>query len=207
MPFVARTGLWALGATLLSAAFLAAAGIAQQEEAPPARGLTVRVVDMGKVLGASAQWRDSAQERLSLVENMRRTVNKLGQQVQALRNQCENLPPDTDERLQKEQEFAEALAELEQTNREFEVQLARQSNDAVRDVLVKIRAAVKAYAEENHVDLVLKRESADSADVTGLDQNLMLATTEVLYATSALDISDAIIELVNADYPGPIEVK
>jgi len=35
----------------------------------------------------------------------------------------------------------------------------------------------------------------------------MLATTEVIYAEPGLDISQAVVERLNAEYSGPIEVK
>ena len=189
-------------------AFLwAAIGAAQQEATAPERGLRVAVVDMSTVLRSSKQWRDAGEERMRLMEQMSLTLGKLGQHVQVLRNEYGNLPPGTEERAQKEREIAEALDKLQTTRREFETQIAEHHNRAGRELFQKITEAVRDHAEENDIDLVLKKQQLDFTGVETVEQSLLLATTEVLYARTTLDISEAVVERINADYPGPIEVK
>ena len=54
---------------------------------------------------------------------------------------------------------------------------------------------------------MLKKQSLDLSGPETLGQNIMLATTEVLYADPGLDISQVVTDKLNADYSGPIEVK
>jgi Skp family chaperone for outer membrane proteins len=169
--------------------------------------MRIAVVDMAAVLRGSKQWRDAAEERLRLMERMRRTLTKLSQQVQVLRNEYENLPPGTDERRLKEQEISSALQELQQNRSDFEARIAENHNEAARELFRRISEAVSAHADQHDLDLVLKKQSLDLAGEETVEQSLLLATTEVLYADPSLDISAAIVERINADYPGPIEAK
>ncbi len=207
MHFLRRAFCACLAALMVCAAAPAAAGAEQEEQPAAGPALKVAVVNMTEVVAASKQWRDAGEERLRLMEKMKRTVTKLRQQVQVLRNEHANLPPGTEERQQKEQEIARALEELRQTQRDFETRIAEHHNKAARKLFGKITDAVKAHAEKNEIDLVLKKRDPDLAAGRTAEESLLLATTEVLYAAPALDISDAVTERINAGYPGPMEPK
>lgn len=181
------------------------AGGAEQPEPGPA--LKVGVVDMGRVLRSSEQWRDMAEERARLVQKMRETMQDLTRQVQVLRNEYANLPPGTDEKRQKAAELEQAVRDREQKRQEFEQEVGRSYSRATRRMFQKLSDAVAAYARERGLDLVLKKQSVDLEGPESLGQNIMLATAEVLYAGEKLDVTDAVVERMNAEYPGPVEVK
>ena len=200
---------WAL-AVLCAAAALPAlvggAGAAERRAAPPA-GVVMAVVDMKGVLRGSRQWRDSAEERARMLDRIRRTLSKLSRQVQVLRNDYENLPPGTDERAQKGAEIEAALQQLEQTRADLETEMARHQNESVRSFFRQLTDVVAEYARENGIHLVLKKQALDLAGPESIEQNLQIATAEVLYADAALDITDAVVERLNAAYLAPIEAK
>lgn len=202
---------WAL-AVLCAAAALPAlvggAGAAERQAAPPGpAGVVMAVVDMKGVLRGSRQWRDSAEERARMLDRIRRTLNKLSRQVQVLRNDYENLPPGTDERAQKGAEIEAALQQLEQTRADLEAEMARHQNESVRSFFRRLTDVVSEYARENGIHLVLKKQALDLAGPESIEQNLQIATAEVLYADAALDITDAVVERLNAAYLAPIEAK
>lgn len=173
----------------------------------PAAVLKVAIVDMSRVLKESREWRDAVEERARLLDTMKRTLNKLSRRNQVLRNEYENLPPGTEERQQKAAEIERALQEFQQTRVDLEEQIARQHDKSVRGLFGKLNRIVAAYAQQNGVQLVLKKQDVDLAEPETVEQSLQIATTEVLYADPALDISDAVVEALNAAYEGPIEVK
>ncbi len=203
----------------LSLAFLAGAAAALAPgriahgagpgEAPPpeAHGLRVGVVDMDRVLQSSGEWRDATEERVRMMDTMKRSLSKLSQRVQVLRNAYDNLPPGGDEQRAKGAETEQALTELQQQRMEYEKQIADHHNETIRSIFGKVSAAVSSYAQENNLDLVLKRQKLEFTGPQTVEQSLTLATAEVLYADPSLDISDAVIERINAAYSGPIEVK
>jgi len=173
----------------------------------PAAVLKVAIVDMSRVLKESREWRDAVEERARVLDTMKRTLNKLSRRNQVLRNEYENLPPGTEERQQKAAEIERALQEFQQTRVDLEEQIARQHDKSVRGLFGKLNRIVAAYAQQNGVQLVLKKQDVDLAEPETVEQSLQIATTEVLYADPALDISDAVVEALNAAYEGPIEVK
>ncbi len=175
---------------------------------PPATaGLRVGVVDMDRVLQSSGEWRDATEERVRMMDTMRRSLNKLSQRVQVSRNAYDNLPPGSDERRAKGAEIEQALAELQQQRMEYEQQIAERHNEAIRNIFGKVSAAVSSYAQQHGLSLVLKKQKLELTGPQTVEQSLTLATAEVLYADPALDISDAVIERLNAAYSGPIEVR
>jgi Skp family chaperone for outer membrane proteins len=68
-------------------------------------------------------------------------------------------------------------------------------------------AVVADHAREHGLSLVLKKQPLEPGGPQGVEESLQLATAEVLYADSALDISEPIIAALNAQYEAPIEVK
>jgi Skp family chaperone for outer membrane proteins len=162
---------------------------------------------MGKVLAGSEQWKDMMADAQRDRENKDRALRNLNQKVQVLRDDYENLPPGTDERQAKGKELEAAIQELQQTRIRFQTEVAQRYTSATRTVFQKITEVVDVYAVENGLDLVLKQQKIDLAAPESAGQNIMLATTEVLYAAPTLDISSAVVERLNAAYPGPIEVK
>ncbi len=204
-----RKVLWRGAAAVCAAAAVLtawSAARAQDTAGAGVAGLRVAVVDMSRVLRGSQEWGDSVDERARIVETRGRTVSKLRRQVQLLRNEHGNRPPGSPERRQKAAEVEIALQELDRVELEFDTRLARQLNGSARSLLAKLNVVVADYAREHGIHLVLKKQDMDLVGPDSVEQSLQMATTEVLYADPALDISDAVIETLNAEYPGPIEV-
>ncbi len=202
-----RASVWFIVALSAGAAVLLAAAEPGRQEPPPAAadGVTVAVLEMATVLADCEQWQDAANERRRLIDKMTRSLGKRDQHLQLLRNERENLPPDTAERREKEQEIRDALQEREKSRREFERQITEHYDNAIRRLLKDLNEAVRNYAAENEVDLVLKKQSLELTERE--NPELLLATTDVLYAGADLDISEQIVKQLNAGYAGPIEVK
>jgi len=199
---------FSVGLVAVLAVWAAGWGTAQEGTGTaPAAGLRVAVVDMSHVLSASKEWRDAVEERTRLLDTMRRTLNKLTRRNQVLRNEYENLPPGTEERQQKAAEIEQALQEFQQTRLELEEQIARQHDRSVRSLFGKLNGIVASYAQQHGIQLVLKKQDVDLTEAETVEQSLQIATTEVLYADPALDISEAVVAELNAGYEGPIEVK
>ncbi|NLW49392.1 MAG: OmpH family outer membrane protein [Candidatus Brocadiaceae bacterium] len=192
---------------VLSVAVGGARGADRETPAPAAGGIRIAVVDMEGVLRGCRQWRDSADERMRALERVRRTLTQLSREVQVLRNDYENLPPGTDERARKGAEVDAALRNLEQQRSEGEMEMARFQNESVRAFFAELTRVVSEYAQEHDVHLVLKKQALDLAAPDSMEQNLQIATAEVLYAAGALDITPQIVERLNAAYLAPIEAK
>lgn len=199
----------ALPAAVVLSVLALAVARAGQEPAPaaPRSAPVVGVVDMGRVLRGSRQWRDAVEKRGRMVERGTATLKKLSAQVQTLRNDYESQPPGTDERRQKAADLKAAIAGLERQRTALQVQMARYQAASVRDLLRRLTVAVAEHAEQNGISLVLKKQDMALDDPESAGQSLQIATSEVLYANASLDITDAIVSKLNAAYSGPIEAK
>jgi Skp family chaperone for outer membrane proteins len=210
-PVSRWVGLWmvpllvgAASAGVLAAAHVWAAPEGARAAAAP-RSPTVAVVDMTTVLRGSAEWQDLSDERARLVNTMERTLAKLTRQVQLLRTEQENQPPGTEQSQKLAAQVQQALDELNKSRADFNQKLAQAKLDAASTIFTNLTRAVDAYADEHGVDLVLKKFNPGSSD--SVEQNLLIATAAVLHASAAMDISDAVVQKMNADYRGPIQVK
>jgi Skp family chaperone for outer membrane proteins len=191
----------------LSAAVGRARGAEREAPAPPSTGIAIAVVDMAGVQRGSRQWRDFLEERGRTLDRVRRTLDKLSREVQVLRNDYDNLPPGTDERTGKGAQLDAALRNLQQTRSDSEDEVAKQQSESVRRFFAALTDVVAAYAREKGIQVVLKKQAFDLTAPESLEQNLQMATAEVLYADESLDITPAVVERLNAAYNAPIEAK
>jgi len=196
-----------LGAALAGAVTALVASGDTPENPLPVEKTLVAVVDMGRVLAGCKEWQDAVQERARMLDTAHRTLDKLVRKDQVLRNEYENLAPGTDERQKKADELQAALQEYDQSRQQLDEEAARQHEAAVRSLFAKLNRVVAEYAKEHDIRVVLKKQGFDLSEPQSVEQSLQIATTEVLYADPALDISGPVLERLNAEYTGPIEVK
>lgn len=171
------------------------------------QGLRVAVVDLSGVFRASEEWKDYEAKRRDMLEKMERTLGKLQRQAQVLRSEYQNLAPGTEERASKRQELQEALQKFQETQNNFQQDVSQKYNDFLYTMFTRVSEEVKKYAEENEIDVVLKKTRLEKSPAAPEQTDLLIATANVLYAGQRVDITDQIAERLNANYPGQIEVK
>lgn len=139
--------------------------------------------------------RKELEDTLSPVPELRQKV----EMAQAIIEGGENTTPRSDEAVISAGE--EALAELNQINQNFEAKRQRlveyqettdtnlneRRNSILTRHLIFIRGVVSDYAEEMGYDLVVN------------------TTQGVIYSVESMDITDAVMEILNADAPEPVE--
>ena len=165
----------------------------------------VAVADWLKILSehqqlntAMAQLNVDAESRTAVRKKMTDAVDGLKQELERLTTDSKNISLSADERslagnrlesVQSELRAAEAA--LKRYDEESVRQL-RQNMQALRDrYLSEVQTAIKTYAAEHHLTLVLDTSSVGKqSGVSG-----------VLFAEPQLDITAAIIERVNKPHP------
>lgn len=191
--------------TLTLVAGLAVSGFSQT--AP-----TVAVVNMTDLLGEYYQAQEDLNEFSISVSNANRETEIMRQELEGLLEPVpdlrqrvqlaqsileggENTTPRSDEAVISSGE--EALAQLQQINQDFEARrqrlveyqettqenLAERRNSILTRHLIFIRGVVSDYAENMGYDLVLN------------------TTQGVIYAGDSLDITESVLEILNADAP------
>ncbi|MFW6044297.1 MAG: OmpH family outer membrane protein [Planctomycetota bacterium] len=169
------------------------------------------VVNVDRVLEESRQWQDRREELDQMRERMQNTIDRKERGIRVLEGEYENLPQGTERAQKKRNEIQEAMEDYQETRRDFERELAEKRDRFLTDVMTKINEAVEALAEERDLDLVLKAAdpemSEDGTEESAMDRGALLqraSVADVLFARDRLDISDRVIERLDARYTGEI---
>jgi len=198
---------WAAAAVVLaaSAAFLA---FGNQESGPSplagGSGLRVAVVDLDKVLDQSNEWKDYQEEGRRILDKQRRVQERFDRQLRVLRSEYDNLPPGTDARSQKRAQIEAALAELEKSGADLQAEMIKQRRESLSKMFNKICEAVRDYAQEEGIDLVLKVQDLHVSPEQPEQMGAVLGSAQVLYARDGFDVSAEIVQRLNAAYPKEI---
>ncbi len=206
-----RAAACGLSLIVMSALVFGSMPASGQEEAPEAGKVSapfkLAVVDLDEVLTQSEEWSDYLDESQRLQEKMRRTLEKYERQLRILRSEYENLPPGTDLAGEKQRQLENALRQYRESRNEFEEQLRKQRVESLSKLFNQINEIVKRYAEENDIDLILKRQKLDVSPRQPLELGVVVTTAQVLYARERYDVTDAIVRELNARYPGEIKER
>jgi Skp family chaperone for outer membrane proteins len=179
-------------------------GGAQQEPSAgtPASAATV---DMVRLFRHSAQWRDAMARHEKLRADSIAEIEPLARRLNILEQECQSKPPGTPERTQALAEYDKARTDLVRKRQEGAARIARHYDDCYGSLVAELDGAVAGYAAAHGIDLVLKRRP--SGLEPGRQGVADMTVEQVIYSAPRLDITDAILDKLNADYGAPIEVQ
>ncbi len=213
MKLSRRTGAWMIAAhavlwvgiaVLLPGAVMRGAR-AQEGAADAGRRFRLAVVDLDMVLTRSEQWADHQEESQRLRETSRLTLEKYERQVRVLRLDLQNLPPGAPEAAAKRDGIEKAMLEYRQARDGFDQQLGAMRIAALGTVFNDINSVIEQHAREHGLDLVLKKQDLTVSPKQPSELGVIIATANVLYARDSYDITDAVVEALNARYPEEIK--
>ena len=190
--------------TILLLSITSTAGAASSDSGTPP---TIAVVDLSGIFRTTEEWKDYQATHQKSLEKMERVLSKLERNLRVLRSEYQNLAPGTDARKSKRKELEEGLKEFQKEKSNFQQQISKDYNDFLQKMFRKVTGAVEKYARENGIDMVLKKTNLKQSPTSPSQTDLMIATTNVLYAGKQIDITDQVAEKLNSEYPGQIEVK
>lgn len=200
--------LWVLPPAALAVLIVMAApgDPGQAQEQPPAGKVVVAAtVDMSRVYKGSDQWRDAIAGRKKMTDDMKRTLDPLRRELKLLAAELKGQPPGTEEYRKALNEYAQAQRKLQEIVRDMETRISEHFQAAYRDMMSNIGAAASRHAQERGIDIILKIQRAGEDPLR--QEGLMdIHTNQIIYAAPRLDISEAIIEALNAGYEAPLEV-
>jgi len=168
---------------------------------------TIAVVNLSGVFRATEQWKDYQAKHQESLEEMQRSLSKLEKNARILRSEYENLAPGTDARKSKRDELEKALQEFQTKKNSFQQDISKKYNEFLYKMFRNVTTTVEEYADQNNIDIVLKKTNLQQSPTAPSQTDLMIATTNVLYAGEKVDITDQVTKKLNSEYPGQIEVK
>lgn len=163
--------------------------------------LRIAVADLREIYEGYEKQKDEEKVVKAYQERIRRHVESLRSDFQRLTDEMKNLSLGSPERLERKgklEKIKEELRNLTQTaTRELNERVVR----ATRQLYGEVREVVAEYAGEHGIDLVIKKQSlrADSQSMAA-SISFQIGFEPVLYVDKRLDITDVIIERLNARY-------
>ncbi|MDP6106889.1 MAG: OmpH family outer membrane protein [Candidatus Brocadiia bacterium] len=171
--------------------------------APPAAPLKLVVADLDEVFNQSAEWKDYEEEARRIMEQMRRVRERYDRLLGILKTEYDNLPPGA-ARDKKRTAIEAAVQDGQKAYAEKQDLLLKHRRESLDGMFNKIHKVINEYAEENGVDLVLKKQDLSVSANQPLEMDLILATAHVLYARDEFDVTAEVVRRLNADYPREI---
>ena len=192
-----RTGLAAVALALLLPFARAAA-----EDAPGGRtAVRIAVADLRRIYEDYEKQKDEEKVVKAYQDRIRRRVESLRGDFQRLADEMKNLSLGSPERLERKQKIEKIKNELRNLTQTATRELNERVVRATRGLYGEVGEVVAEYAREHGIDLVIKKQSlrADGKSMAA-SVSFQIGFEPVLYVDKQLEITDAIIERLNARY-------
>ena len=193
--------------TAMLVAFGPARARAQADNAQNSGDLKVAVVNIEKVLKDSEQWKDFRQKHGLEMDRMERSLEELKRHAETLQREYQNLAPGSEAAEKKKEAIQKALKDFQEKKASYQQKLQGRFNDFLQKMLGQVKDAIKTYATNNNIDLVLKKDALDLKQGNLQSANMFMATAHVLYCREGFDATSEVTSILNRSYPDQIEVK
>lgn len=178
--------------------------LAADQKIPPARELRVAMVDLTRVFDEYEASKDLMQDLAELLRESRGKLERAQREIAMLRQSVQEYAMGTPERQAQEEKLEEKTRVARMLSMELQT-----SEDSLRSkMLMKIYLdadeAIQEYSRSHDIDLVVKQQSLREYDAEKLEKTpptsliLDISRRSVLFAKPELDITDSIVEEMNA---------
>ncbi len=196
----------ALAAVAIAATSLAWTNAASANAArPPAQPTAVATVDLPAILdGLEEKGRHEA-ELQAVIQTSQAKLDDLTKRLENIQADLEALPRDTPEWRAKFYEGLELQQQAEVRKQTLTQTISLQRGESLRTLYLKIESGITKIAEREGYDIVLLDDSKFPLPQQAADSNMERAilSKTVLYAHDSVDITQAVITLVNNEYRAP----
>lgn len=131
------------------------------------------------------------------IEKYNTELAELKVELEKLIERLKVVNPGSPERLQLEEQIYETRANIELFSRLKNIELEERMTDMTRGLYNSIVEAISNYAVQNGIGLVLKYEAGEIMAANPTDMKLEINARQVLYFGQSLDITNAIIGILN----------
>jgi len=167
----------------------------------PERPAVVACVDLDKTFSQLEQLKDADARRERIKSEMDRKIETLKEELQGLSEELESFKPGSATYLEAERKAIARSGDLQALQAFSELRREREVAEATREAYLAIRRACGTLAEEMKIDLVLIDDSIPPIFAADLQTTRnQINGRRVLYTNPQLDISDLVVERLNADF-------
>jgi len=156
-----------------------------------AEGLRVAVIDVNKILNDSAAGQAAKKKMEVRYEELKKTIDAKQEEARKIKEEIDKQKVMVGKEKLKEREDAlqAKLNELRQMTQEGEREMQTRQGEFTREVLKSVEAKVDVVVKADKLDLVLEKSAG------------------VVHFNESMDISQRVLNLVDADYKSEPEKK
>lgn len=188
-----RRSLYCIVALLL----MAAPALAQES-------LKIAVVDTVAVFNQMQETKDLKQKMDADRRTVQATDQQRAQQVQAKKDERDQLKPDSPQYQQRNDEFLHAAIDYKAWQELTKLEIERRQKDQIRHLYQEIQDAVTEIARHKGLDLVLIQEDIQiPANLEGItvDQlNRLISQQNMMFVSDKASITNEVIAYLDAQY-------
>lgn len=144
------------------------------------KGVKIGYVDITEVFDNYKATDIATDELKKDIEEKRKEIEKRKEDINILKQKLETQGSviNANEKSKMEEEVETKLGELKEIAEKSNLELRRQEQKFVRDILEEIQEVIRIYGKDNDYDLILDRR-------------------QVLYGPEGMDITNAVVEIIN----------
>jgi len=156
-----------------------------------AEGLRVAVIDVNKILNESEAGKAAKKKMEVRYEELKKTIDSRQEEARKIKEEIDKQKVMVGKEKLKEKEDAlqAKVNELRQLTQEGEREMQTRQADLTREVLKSVEGKVDAVVKADKLDLVLEKSSG------------------VIHHNSSMDITQRVLDMVNAEGKGAPEKK
>ena len=167
----------------------------------PERPAVIACVDLDKTFSQLEQLKDADARRERIKSEMDRKIETLKEELQGLSEELESFKPGSATYLEAERKAIGRSGDLQALQAFSELRREREVAEATREAYLAIRRACGELASEMKIDVVLIDDSIPPIFAADLQTTRnQINGRRVLYTNPQLDISDLVVERLNADF-------
>jgi len=167
----------------------------------PTSNSGIAVIDVEKVFNALVERNDMQQQLQAYLTQLNDELKKLDGEAKAAFETARALP-DGAEKNSAVQKAIEMQATAQARKQVFEALADRRQSESFRQLFAKISAGGRKIAETRGLNLVIATDENVSVPVgaSSTDVQRVISLKRIVYASPTLDITDALIQLLNSEY-------
>jgi len=169
--------------------------------AEPTSNSGIAVIDVEKVFNALVERNDMQQQLQAYLTQLNDELKKLDGEAKAAFETARALP-DGAEKNSAVQKAIEMQATAQARKQVFEALADRRQSESFRQLFAKISIGGRKIAETRGLNLVIATDENVSVPVgaSSTDVQRVISLKRIVYASPTLDITDALIQLLNSEY-------
>jgi Skp family chaperone for outer membrane proteins len=136
-------------------------------------------------------------------EQLRQEQTAKQDEVNRLSAQLQQNAPDSEAYKKTDADLRQKRADLEAWTRMKTEELINEETRIIRQIYEDVEAAAAEYGKKHSYSLIIKEDDLDLVKAGIAELKVKVALRKVLYSDPALDITDALVKLLNEKYAAP----